>query len=240
MDDGDVYDGIIIIDHILYWSSGWGIIWDICYFPYIGNNHPNWLSYFTEGLKPLTRYNICIYIYICIHIELPGCSLFCLVFYCFATVGYMILLGYFHCCLFYFINFRHSSLGLLDWCCVVSMWLRNPAPDVFFDILELPHKMLTGLQGVPGILFSSFNWRQDDLSIRRSSAKTRISPEMRNRKRACDMNVSCIFSEFPLGKSQRCFWSKRPVHSWLVAMSDSCVLGVWLKQWGIHLMCAYS
>ena len=29
-------------------------------FPYIGNNHPNWLSYFSEGLKPPTRY---IYIY---------------------------------------------------------------------------------------------------------------------------------------------------------------------------------
>ena len=24
------------------------------YFPYIGNNHPNWLSYFSEGLKPPT------------------------------------------------------------------------------------------------------------------------------------------------------------------------------------------
>ena len=25
-------------------------------FPYIGNNHPNWLSYFSEGFKPPTRY----------------------------------------------------------------------------------------------------------------------------------------------------------------------------------------
>ena len=25
-------------------------------FPYIGNNHPNWLSYFSEGLKPPTRF----------------------------------------------------------------------------------------------------------------------------------------------------------------------------------------
>ena len=25
------------------------------FFPYIGNNHPNWLSYFSEGLKPPTR-----------------------------------------------------------------------------------------------------------------------------------------------------------------------------------------
>ena len=38
------------------------------YFPYIGNSHPNWLSYFSEGLKPPTSYvyiiNIYIYIYI--------------------------------------------------------------------------------------------------------------------------------------------------------------------------------
>jgi len=25
-------------------------------FPYIGNNHPNWLSYFSEGLKPPTSF----------------------------------------------------------------------------------------------------------------------------------------------------------------------------------------
>ena len=28
-------------------------------FPYIGNNHSNWLSYFSEGLKPPTRWAIC-------------------------------------------------------------------------------------------------------------------------------------------------------------------------------------
>ena len=27
-------------------------------FPYIGNDHPNWLSYFSEGLKPPTSINI--------------------------------------------------------------------------------------------------------------------------------------------------------------------------------------
>ena len=26
-------------------------------FPYIGNHHPNWLSYFSEGFKPPTRYD---------------------------------------------------------------------------------------------------------------------------------------------------------------------------------------
>ena len=35
-------------------DSGW---WfgTMFIFPYIGNNHPNWLSYFSEGLKPPTR-----------------------------------------------------------------------------------------------------------------------------------------------------------------------------------------
>ena len=27
-------------------------------FPYIGNNHPNWLSYFSEGFKPPTSYDL--------------------------------------------------------------------------------------------------------------------------------------------------------------------------------------
>ena len=32
-------------------------------FPYIGNNHPNWLSYFSEGLKPPTRILLIWYYY---------------------------------------------------------------------------------------------------------------------------------------------------------------------------------
>ena len=35
-----------------YWDLLW---WSTGLFPYIGNNHPNWLSYFSEGLKPPTR-----------------------------------------------------------------------------------------------------------------------------------------------------------------------------------------
>ena len=31
----------------------WLVVWNICDFPYIGNNHPNWLI-FSEGLKPPT------------------------------------------------------------------------------------------------------------------------------------------------------------------------------------------
>jgi hypothetical protein len=32
------------------------VVWNMAFiFPYIGNNHPNWLSYFSEGLKPPTR-----------------------------------------------------------------------------------------------------------------------------------------------------------------------------------------
>ena len=30
------------------------MVWNM-FFPYIGNNHPNWLSYFLKGLKPPTR-----------------------------------------------------------------------------------------------------------------------------------------------------------------------------------------
>ena len=30
----------------------WLVVWNIFIFPYIGNNHPNWLSYFSEGLIP--------------------------------------------------------------------------------------------------------------------------------------------------------------------------------------------
>ena len=34
----------------------WLVVWNINFiFPYIGNNHPNWLSYFSEGFKPPTR-----------------------------------------------------------------------------------------------------------------------------------------------------------------------------------------
>ena len=33
----------------------WLVVWNIFYFSiHIGNNHPNWLSYFSEGLKPPT------------------------------------------------------------------------------------------------------------------------------------------------------------------------------------------
>ena len=35
----------------------WLVVWNINFiFPYLGNNHPNWLSYFSEGFKPPTRW----------------------------------------------------------------------------------------------------------------------------------------------------------------------------------------
>ena len=39
-------------------NAGWwfGILNMALIFPYIGNNHPNWLSYFSEGLKPPTSH----------------------------------------------------------------------------------------------------------------------------------------------------------------------------------------
>ena len=36
------------------WNQIWLMVWNM-FFPYIGNNHPNWLSYFLKGLKPPTR-----------------------------------------------------------------------------------------------------------------------------------------------------------------------------------------
>ena len=36
----------------------WLVVWNIFVFPYIGNNHPNWLSYFSEGLKPPTSFKM--------------------------------------------------------------------------------------------------------------------------------------------------------------------------------------
>ena len=37
-------------------KSVWLVVWNINFiFPYIGNNHPKWFSYFSKGLKPPTR-----------------------------------------------------------------------------------------------------------------------------------------------------------------------------------------
>ena len=41
----------------------WLVVWNIFYFPInIGNNHPNWLSYFSEGFKPPTRYDVLVFV----------------------------------------------------------------------------------------------------------------------------------------------------------------------------------
>ena len=35
----------------------WLVVWNMAFiFPYIGNNNTNWLSYFSEGLKPRTSH----------------------------------------------------------------------------------------------------------------------------------------------------------------------------------------
>ena len=52
---------MILVPHVLMvqWLPGWWF--GTCFiFPYIGNNNPNWLSYFSEGLKPPTRYELTI------------------------------------------------------------------------------------------------------------------------------------------------------------------------------------
>ena len=57
----DVYTLIIVYIYI------WLVVWNIFFFPYIGKNNPNWLSYFSEGLKPPTGY-IYVYVYIYIYV----------------------------------------------------------------------------------------------------------------------------------------------------------------------------
>ena len=43
-------------------GSGWWWLVAINFiFPYIGNDHPNWLSYFSEGFKPPTRNRISVW-----------------------------------------------------------------------------------------------------------------------------------------------------------------------------------
>jgi hypothetical protein len=34
----------------------WLVVWNMFYFSIYWNNNPNWLSYFSEGFKPPTRY----------------------------------------------------------------------------------------------------------------------------------------------------------------------------------------
>jgi len=43
----------------------WLVLWNLNFiFPYIGNNHPNWLSYFSRWLKPPTRlFQVCEFIH---------------------------------------------------------------------------------------------------------------------------------------------------------------------------------
>jgi len=46
-----------VTDQIHYYLAG-GLEFGT-FFPYIGKNNPNWLSYFSEALKPPTRYVLC-------------------------------------------------------------------------------------------------------------------------------------------------------------------------------------
>ena len=36
-------------------DQDWLLVWNICFFPYIGNNHPNWLIFFRGVGQPPTR-----------------------------------------------------------------------------------------------------------------------------------------------------------------------------------------
>ena len=48
-------DFLLVIGSMMIWL----VVWlPFFIFPYIGNNHPNWHSYFSEGFKPPTRFVI--------------------------------------------------------------------------------------------------------------------------------------------------------------------------------------
>ena len=42
----------------IYIPGWWWLEHEWIIFPYIGDHHPNWLSYFSEGFKPPTRYGL--------------------------------------------------------------------------------------------------------------------------------------------------------------------------------------
>ena len=57
--DGEDHAESGCASHIILIYLIWLVVWNINFiFPYIGNNHPNWRSYFSEGLKPPTS-NCC-------------------------------------------------------------------------------------------------------------------------------------------------------------------------------------
>ena len=56
--DGELGDNNIVdlgYLGLVYKPNNWLVVWlPFFIFPYIGNHHPNWLSYFSEGFKPPT------------------------------------------------------------------------------------------------------------------------------------------------------------------------------------------
>ena len=72
--------------HIHIWLAVWNMNF---IFPYIGNSHPNWLSYFSEGLKPPTR---CIFVYIHVFTYVFKLLYHCLFYSCICDLLYFLLL----------------------------------------------------------------------------------------------------------------------------------------------------
>jgi hypothetical protein len=59
--------------YIGWWFGTW-----ISFFQSVGNNHPNWLSYFLERLKPPTSIYIYLFIYVCVSAGLYICVCACM------------------------------------------------------------------------------------------------------------------------------------------------------------------
>ena len=74
--------------YIGWWFGTW-----ISFFQSVGNNHPNWLSYFSERLKPPTSIYIYLFIYVCV----SACLYICVcvrvcIYYCY-TRNFIFLTG---------------------------------------------------------------------------------------------------------------------------------------------------
>ena len=52
----ELHFAVCTVNLWFYDYDNWLVVWNTAFiFPYIGNHNPNWLSYFSEGLKPPTR-----------------------------------------------------------------------------------------------------------------------------------------------------------------------------------------
>ena len=88
---------------LIGWSSGWWFgTWLLFFHVCInilgfGNNHPNWLSYFSEGLKPPTRWFCLIFSYMLLHVYSDFLEMIQAYLLCSTTKEFKPELGQNHC-----------------------------------------------------------------------------------------------------------------------------------------------